>query len=85
MRPKHQELHTPLTASDAIDIFVPFDSICYRRKHTSLWGIGIAVGILTGFNFDFETLSKYYLDCVSAIRDLWRDCAEYHIRNSPHY
>lgn len=79
---KHQELKTFLYESNFIDIFVSFCDTCYRNNHTSLYDIGIAIDILTDLVFDFVILSKYYLECVSTIRDLWRYYEEYHIWNS---
>lgn len=79
---KHQELNTLLYESDVIDIFVSFCGTCYRNNHTSLYDIGIAIDILTDLVFDFVIWSKYYLECVSTIRDLWRDCEEYHVWNT---
>ncbi|GBM53832.1 hypothetical protein AVEN_24107-1 [Araneus ventricosus] len=41
-----------------------------KRGHTSLYGIGIVVDILTGLVIDYEIFSKYCPECTTAKRDL---------------
>lgn len=84
VRKKHLEMDASLSDNDIIDICVSFDGTWQKRGHTSLYGIGIAIDIMTGLVVDFEIMSKYCPECIAAVRDLGNDTAEYHIWSSSH-
>ncbi|GFW72868.1 uncharacterized protein TNCV_1267111 [Trichonephila clavipes] len=52
--------------------------------HSSLYGIGIVIDILTGLIIDYEILSKYCPECTTAKRDLGENSAEYSIWYKSH-
>ncbi|GFW39728.1 uncharacterized protein TNCV_3188991 [Trichonephila clavipes] len=55
-----------------------------ERGHSSLYGIGIVIDILTGLIIDYEILSKYCPECTTAKRDLGENSAEYSIWYKSH-
>lgn len=74
----HSELDINLN-DDIIDITVSYDGTWQKRGHTSQYGIGIVIDVLTGLVVDYEILSKYCPDCTAARRDLGDDTAEFSI------
>ncbi|XP_070202967.1 uncharacterized protein [Littorina saxatilis] len=46
-----------------IDISVSFDGTWQKRGFTSLYGVGVAIDVLTGLVVDFHVLSKYCHAC----------------------
>ncbi|GBN70599.1 hypothetical protein AVEN_244416-1 [Araneus ventricosus] len=48
---------------------VSYDGIWQKRGHTSLYGIGIVVDILTGIVIDYQILSKYFPECTTVERE----------------
>ena len=46
-----------------LDIAVSYDGTWMKRGFTSLFGVGVAIDILTGLVVDFEVLSKYCHAC----------------------
>lgn len=70
IREKNLEGDPSLAEKDILDICVSYDGTWQKRGHTSLYGIGVVIDILTGLVVDFEILSKYCHDCLTANRDL---------------
>ncbi|GFS59944.1 uncharacterized protein TNCV_3957401 [Trichonephila clavipes] len=62
VRKHHEDLLG--TANGVIDITVSYDGTWQKRGHSSLYGIGIVIDILTGLIIDYEILSKY---CQNAL------------------
>ena len=77
IRKKHDEFNN--NVGDIIDITVSYDGTWQKRGHTSLFGIGILVDILTGLAIDYEILSKYCHKCITAKRDLGASSADFSI------
>ncbi|GFX84806.1 uncharacterized protein TNCV_125741 [Trichonephila clavipes] len=67
------------TSNGVIDITVSYDGTWQKRGHSSMYGIGIVIDILTGLIVDYEILSKYCSECTTAKRDLGENSAEYSI------
>ncbi|XP_055950897.1 uncharacterized protein LOC129984987 [Argiope bruennichi] len=86
VRKKHQELSSAVEENldDAIDITVSYDGTWQKRGHSSLYGIGIIVDILTGLIIDFEIISKYCPECTTAKRDLGEKSPEFSIWYKTH-
>ncbi|GBN50321.1 hypothetical protein AVEN_71538-1 [Araneus ventricosus] len=61
------------------NISVSYDGTWQKRGHTSLYGIGIVVDVLTGLVIDYEILSKYRPECTTAKRDLVEHSADFSI------
>ncbi|GFU86721.1 uncharacterized protein TNCV_4966661 [Trichonephila clavipes] len=73
-------MDTEISISDEgshADITVSYDGTWQKRGHSSLYGIGIVIDILTGLVIDYEILSKYCPECTTAKRDLGENSAEY--------
>ncbi|GFW72786.1 uncharacterized protein TNCV_1266291 [Trichonephila clavipes] len=66
VRKHHEDLLG--TANGVIDITVSYDGTWQKRGHSSLYGIGIVIDILTGLIIDYEILSKYCPECTTAKR-----------------
>ncbi|GFX85642.1 uncharacterized protein TNCV_2470441 [Trichonephila clavipes] len=82
VRKHHEDLLG--TANGVIDITVSYDGTWQKRGHSSLYGIGIVINILTGLIIDYEILSKYCPECTTAKRDLGENSAEYSIWYKSH-
>ncbi|GFV56574.1 uncharacterized protein TNCV_1803831 [Trichonephila clavipes] len=82
VRKHHEDLLG--TANGVIDITVSYDGTWQKRGHSSLYGIGIVIDILTGLIIDYEILSKYCPECTTAKRDLGENSAEYSIWYKSH-
>lgn len=78
-RKAHLELNPLLKKDDVIDISVSYDGSWQKRGHTSLYGIGAVIDTVTGLVLDYEVLSKYCPECVSATRDLGEKSTEFQI------
>lgn len=78
VRKKHQELYG-FTDEQIIDIGVSYDGTWMKRGHTSLYGIGLVIDILTGLILDFQIMSKYCSECNAAKRDLGSKTVEFSI------
>ncbi|GFW81934.1 uncharacterized protein TNCV_2886081 [Trichonephila clavipes] len=68
VRKHHEDLLG--TANGVIDITVSYDGTWQKRGHSSLYGIGIVINILTGLIIDYEILSKYCPECTTA-KGIW--------------
>lgn len=62
-----------------IDIACSYDGTWHRRGHSSLYGIGIAIDMLTGLVVDFQFLSKYCHMWATSAAKLDADSPEYRI------
>lgn len=69
---------------DCIDLCVSFDGTWHKRGHTSLYGIGVVIDMLTGLVVDYEILSKYCHECVVTQRDLGPETPEFEAWYSGH-
>ena len=81
IRKKHEEFGN--VTGEIIDITVSYDGTWQKRGHTSLFGIGIVIDLLTGLVIDYEILSKYYSECNIAKRDLGQDSAKFFEGHKP--
>lgn len=63
IREAHIESDPSLEKDQPIDIAVSYDGTWMRRGHSSLYGIGIVIDIMTGLVVDYEILSKYCSLC----------------------
>lgn len=79
VRSKHEELDSSLQNNNIIDITVSYDGTWQKRGHTSLYGIGIVIDVLTGLVIDYEVLSKYCPECVASKRDMGENSAEFDV------
>ncbi|GFW47110.1 uncharacterized protein TNCV_55631 [Trichonephila clavipes] len=82
VRKHHEDLLS--TANGVIDITVSYYETWQKRRHSSLYGIGIVIDILTGLIINYEILSKYCPECTTAKRDLGENSAEYSIWYKSH-
>ncbi|GBN09816.1 hypothetical protein AVEN_224489-2 [Araneus ventricosus] len=64
-------------AENCLSNEVLYDGIWQKRRHTSLYGIGIVVDILTGIVIDYEILSKYFPGCTTVESDLGEQSADF--------
>lgn len=76
--------HEDQTDGNIYNITVSYDGTWQKRGHTSLYGIGFVIDILTGLVVDYEILSKYCPECTTAKRDLGEKSAEYMIWHESH-
>ncbi|KAF8773823.1 hypothetical protein HNY73_016446 [Argiope bruennichi] len=85
-RKKHQELSSSADPNldDVIDITVSYDWTWQKRGHSSLYGIGIIVDILTGLIIDYEIISKYCPECTTSKKDLGGKSPEFSIWYKTH-
>ena len=73
VRQAHIDLNPELAAQEIIDITVSFDGTWHKRGHTSLYGIGVVVDILTGIVLDYELLSRYCGICTMKKKELQKE------------
>ncbi|GFT24138.1 uncharacterized protein TNCV_2063861 [Trichonephila clavipes] len=76
--------HPDLGRNNIIDITVSYDGTWHKRDHTSLYGIGIVIDIMTSLVVDFEVLSKYCHECSMAAKDMGEASPEFQIWKSGH-
>lgn len=65
MRKIYAVANSNLNAKNVIDNCVSYDSTWQKHGHTSLYGIGIVIEVVTGLVVDLEILSKYH-ECISS-------------------
>ncbi|GFU90294.1 uncharacterized protein TNCV_2717521 [Trichonephila clavipes] len=70
-------LHPDLVQNNIIDITVSCDGTWHKRGHTSLYGIGIAIDVLTNLVVDFEISSKYCHEGSMTAKDLGEGSPEF--------
>ena len=66
VRKVHHDLDPSIDASGVIDLTVSFDGSWMKRGHSSPYGIGCVIEVLTGLIIDFTVLSLYCQACVFA-------------------
>ncbi|GFV29195.1 uncharacterized protein TNCV_4602271 [Trichonephila clavipes] len=76
--------HPDLGRNNIIDITVSYHGTWHKRGHTSLYGIGIVIDIITSLVVDFEVLSKYCHECSMAAKDMGEASPEFQIWKSGH-
>ena len=69
---------------DVVDIAVSFDGSWHKRGHTSNYGIGCVIDVLTGYVIDYEVMSKLCRVCEQAKRDLGVGSPEFAIWEEGH-
>lgn len=79
VRKAHTEKDNSLFNKKIIDIATSYDGTWHKRGHTSLYGVGLAIDMLTGLVVDFQVLSKYCHMCATAAAELGADSPEYGI------
>ncbi|GBN55447.1 hypothetical protein AVEN_65563-1 [Araneus ventricosus] len=85
IRQKHNKLSSSSDEnSEIIHITASYDGTWQKRGHTSLYGIGIVVDILTGLVTDYEILSKYCPECTTTERDLGEHSTDFSIWYKAH-
>ena len=62
---------------DVVDIAVSYDGSWHKRGHTSLYGIGCVIDLLTGYVLDYEVLSKFCQACTTAKKELGESSPEF--------
>lgn len=67
-----------------LDITVSYDGTWHKRGHTSLYGIGIVIDVVTNLVVDFHVLSKYCHECKITAKNLGESSPEFHIWKSSH-
>lgn len=77
VRQAHLEANPDLDENDVIDISVSYDGTWHKRGHTSNYGIGIVIDVLTGLVIDFQVMSKYCGTCVMKSSAMGKDSIEY--------
>ncbi|XP_048243127.1 uncharacterized protein LOC125376009 [Haliotis rufescens] len=60
-----------------LDITVSYDGSWQKRGHTSNYGVGAVIDVLTGLVIDYEVLSKYCHACTLHINSLGQDTTEF--------
>lgn len=59
VRQRHEDIDPTLKEQSIINISVSYDGTWHKRGHTSIYGLGIVIDVLTGLVIDYEVLSKY--------------------------
>lgn len=59
IRQAHIELNPLLAGEEILNIAVSYDGTWHKRGHTSHYGMGIVIDVLTGLVIDFHILSRY--------------------------
>lgn len=72
------------SGGDVVDIGVSFDGSWMKRGHTSLYGIGCVIDLLTGYVIDFEVISKYCQACTTAKKELGENSPEFYFWKEGH-
>lgn len=77
VRLAHIEENPELEGKEIIDISVSYDGTWHTRGHSSNFGIGCVIDVLTGLVIDHEIMSKYCHACVIADKMLDKDSPEF--------
>lgn len=67
-----------------IDIGVSYDATWHKRGHTSNYGVGFVIDILTGCVLDYHILSKHCHNCASTEKALDSKSAEFNLWYETH-
>lgn len=59
IRRAHVDADPSLKIEGIINLSVSYDGTWHKRGHTSNYGLGIVIDVLTGLVIDFHILSKY--------------------------
>lgn len=78
VRETYENLYS-LEPDQIIDLIASFDGSWHKRGHTSLYGIGCVIDVITGLVVYYEILSKYCHMCVNTANDLGEDSPEFYI------
>lgn len=84
VREAHKEIDTSLEGQEVIDISVSYDGTWHKRGHTSNYGVGIVIDVLTGVALDYVVLSKYCHMCENTANELDKNSPEYAIWHECH-
>lgn len=84
VRRAHEALDPSLKDKIILEIAVSYDGSWQKRGHTSLFGIGIVIDLLTGLVVDFYIVSKYCHMCAITQADLGSNSPEYKIWEEGH-
>lgn len=84
VRRAHEALDPSLKNKKILEIAVSYDGSWQKRGHTSLFGIGVVVDLLTGLVVDFFIVSKYCHMCAITQAELDPDSPEYKIWEEGH-
>ena len=63
VRKAHIDSDPTLENNEVLDIAVSYNGTWHKRGHSSLYGLGLVIDILTGLVIDFELLSRYCAMC----------------------
>ena len=77
VRFEHIKENPDLSDCSVIDISVSHDGTWHKRGHTSNYGVGCVIDILTGLVIDFEVISKYCHTCSLTEKTLGKESPEY--------
>ena len=55
----HFSLNPDFLADQPVPITVSFDGTWQKRGHTSMYGVAVVIGIVTGLVVDYVVLSTY--------------------------
>ena len=78
VKKQYADLHTS-DPSSSTEISVSYDGSWLTRGHTSKYGVGCIIYVLTGYVLDYAVLSKYCKSCTYAVRDLDENSPEFSI------
>ena len=65
-RRAYRDLDHTIRGDNVIDVTVSFDGSWMTRGHSSLYGIGCVVGVVTGLVLDYAVMSRYCQQCANA-------------------
>ncbi|GBN68086.1 hypothetical protein AVEN_275513-1 [Araneus ventricosus] len=73
-----KEAYCSRNDNDIVDIGVSYDGSWLTRGHTSNIEIGCVIDLLTGFEIDFEVMSKRCKECQQTKLAFGEDTVEFH-------
>ena len=65
-RRAYSDLDHTIRGDNVIDVTVSFDGSCMTRGHSSLYGIGCVVDVVTGLVLDYAVMLRYCQQCANA-------------------
>ena len=66
VRKAYSDISVTTKEPEMLDISVSFDGTWMTRGHTSMYGVGCVIDLLTGFVLDYTVMSKYCYRCTLA-------------------